>query len=257
MSTTVSCARISAACLLPLLLSACPPRTAPLSHRVVVVFDPTVLREADPSQFEEKVGTELRRLVTGMPEASSLDVFFVGEGQIHQPPDYRVDLPFEPTQGTNAAHMARVGKAADSVVALARARWAASNESPNRPASCILTALHRTQETIEDATEAGQAVTLVVVSDFLEACGEIAGLNFERSIPDSVGALAAQADLSEVDALWLLRMEAPGTVSPQEKQRLDPWWNELLVRWKAPEDAVRFRKSIPSTGILPRTAGAR
>jgi|tagenome__1003787_1003787.scaffolds.fasta_scaffold20989878_16 hypothetical protein len=247
--------RFVAARLLPGLLmlclagfGACTGKRKPESaSRLVLVIDPTVLRDVRPADFDRLVGEKLRSALAGLPEDSFVDLFFVGHDQGGLPVDFRDSLPLNEYEQTDEAHKARADSLADTVATLVRARWAASNEGPNQPSSCILTALYRAQEMTQLGARRGEDVTLVVLSDFLEACSDMGAYNFERSIPDSMGALPVQADLSGADRVLMLRMQTSGAVALRDEPRLSRLWINVLKRWHVAERVVTFTPNFPDS----------
>jgi hypothetical protein len=219
------------------------------ASRLVLVIDPTVLRDVKPTDFDRLVGEKLRSALARLPEDSFVDLFFVGRDQGGLPVDFRASLPFNEYEPTDEAHRARADSLADSVATLVRARWAASNEGPNRPSSCILTALYRAQEMTQLGAKRGEHVTLVVLSDFLEACSDVGVYNFERSIPDSLGALPVQADLSGADRVLMLRMQTSGAVALRDEPRLSRLWIDVLKRWHVDTRVVEFTSNFPDSLI--------
>lgn len=224
-------------------------------NRLVLVVDPTVLRDVDAAEFNRKLGDRLRTSLAGLPEDSFVDLYFVGLGQAGLPVDFRASLPFDENEATEDGHLARAKAMGDSVAKLVLARWAASNEQPNDPSSCILTALYRAQEMTKQGARKGEAVTLVVVSDFLEACSDAGGYNFERVIPDSLGALPVQADLSGADRVLMLRMQTSGAVALKDEPRLIRLWTEVLRRWRVDTTAVEFTPNFPEALVASSSRG--
>lgn len=230
--------------LLALSLAGCSTSTPEKAHRLVLVVDPTVLRDVAPAEFNRQLGDRLRGSVAHLPEDTYIDLLFVGLGQTGLPVEFRDSLPFDPNAATDEGHLARAAAVGDSVAKLVQARWAVSNEQPNDPSSCIVTALYRAQEMTKLGAKKNQDVTLVVVSDFLEACTDT-GYNFERTIPDSIGALPVQADLSGADRVLMLRMQTSGAVPLKYETQLIRLWTDLLKRWRADATAVEFTPNFP------------
>ena len=243
-------ARFLVALLLATLLAGCRGGTGDedRASRLVLVVDPTVLRDMKPADFDRRVGAKLRAALAELPEDSFVDLYFVGRGQAGLPVDYRAELPFNEDEANEEPHLLRAKAVADSVVKLVHARWAASNEQPNRPSSCILTALYRAQEMTKFGSERDEDVTVVVVSDFLEACSDT-GYNFEREIPDSVGALPVEADLSGADRVLMLRMQTSGAVALRDEPRLIRVWSDVLKRWRVNDGAAVFTPNIPDSFV--------
>ncbi len=217
-----------------------------VANRLVLVVDPTVLRDANAAEFNRRLGNDLRRALAHLPEDTFVDLFFVGPGQTGLPVDFRAELPFNENETTEEGHLARAKVVGDSVAKLVEARWAASNEQPNRPASCILTALYRAQARTTLGAKHGENVTLVLVSDFLEACSDT-GYNFEREIPDSIGALPVEANLSGADRVLMLRMQTSGAVGLRDEPRLSRLWTDVLKRWHVDERVVEFTSDFPDS----------
>lgn len=216
------------------------------ASRLVLVMDPTVLRDANAAEFNRRLGNDLRRALADLPEDTYIDLFFVGLGQTGLPVDYRAELPFNENEGTEEGHLARAKVVSDSIMKLVEAQWAASSEQPNRPASCILTALYRAGQRTKLGVEKGENVTLVLVSDLLEACSET-GYNFEREIPDSIGALPVAANLSGADRVVMLRMQTSGAVDLSDDPRLIRLWTDVLKRWQVDEGVVEFTPDFPDS----------
>lgn len=216
------------------------------AHRLVLVVDPTVLREVDTAEFNRKLGDRLRSSLADLPEDTHLDLYFVGLGQTGLPADYHASLPFDENESSDEGHRGRADSVADTVAKLVQARWAASNEQPNDPSSCILTALYRAEEMTKLGARRDEQVALVVVSDFLEACADT-GYNFERTIPDSIGALPVDADLSGADRVLMLRVQTTGAVALTDDRRLIRLWTDLLNRWHADTTALEFTPTFPDT----------
>ncbi|MBD0319406.1 MAG: hypothetical protein ICV87_03670 [Gemmatimonadetes bacterium] len=219
-------------------------------NRLVLVVDPTVLRDVDAAEFNRQLGTRLRASIAQLPEDTYVDLFFVGSGQGGLPADHRDSLPYRQLEPTDAGHKARAAALASTVTNLVQSRWAASNEQPNNPSSCILTALYRAQEMTALGAKREEDVTLVVVSDLLEACADTK-YNFERTIPDSIGALPVRADLSGADRVLMLRMQTSGAVPLKDETRLIRVWTDLLKRWEADSTAVEFTPNFPETLVTP------
>lgn len=215
------------------------------ASRLVLVVDPTVLRDVNAAEFNRLLGNRLRAALSGLPEDTFVDLFFVGLNQTGLPVDFRTSLPFNEMESSKEGHMVRAKAAADTIAKLVEARWAASNEQPNRPSSCILTALYRAQEMTQLGAKRSEDVTLVVLSDFLEACSDMGGYNFERSIPDSLGVLPVQADLSGADRVLMLRMQTSGAVALGDEPRLIRVWTGVLKRWRVDGRAVEFTPNFP------------
>lgn len=224
-------------------------------NRLVLVVDPTVLRDVNAADFNRQLGAKLHASVKHLPEDTHVDLYFVGVGQGGLPADYRAFLPFDGNDPTEENHKARAKSLADTVVSMVRSRWAASNEQPNDPSSCILTALYRAQEMTALGAKRKEDVTLFVVSDFLEACADT-GYNFERAIPDSVGTLPVQADLSGADRVVMLRMQTSGAVRLKDETRLIRVWTDLLKHWKADTTAVEFTPNFPETLVTTPSRSA-
>src|SRR5690349_3345790 len=115
-------------------------------NRLVLVVDPTVLRDVSAAEFNHRVGEELRTSLANLPEDTYIDLYFVGWGQAALPVEFQDSLPFNDDEATDQGHLSRARALGDTVVRLAEARWGASNEQPNSPSSCILTSLYRAQE---------------------------------------------------------------------------------------------------------------
>ena len=218
---------------------------ADAEHRLVLVIDPTVLRDAETTEFQRLISTELRSSFGNLPEDTWVDVYFVGNGQVGLPADLRDSLPFNEAEATEAGHQKRAVALGDSVAQLTEARWAALNEAPNQPASCILTALYRAQEMIQDGAGRGQRVSVVVISDFWEACSDFGRFNFERTIPDSVGLLPAEADLSGADQVLMVRVQKQGTGKIEDVAGLERVWRQILTRWKVDASRIHFQSEFP------------
>jgi hypothetical protein len=217
-----------------------------VASRLVLVVDPTVLRDVSAVEFNRRLGNDLRRTLAHLPEDTFVDLFFVGLDQTGLPVDFRAELPFNENEATEEGHLTRAKVMSDSVAKLVEARWAASNEQSNRPASCILTALYRTQARTKLGARQGENVTLVLVSDFLEACSDT-GYNFEREIPDSIGTLPVEADLSGADRVLMLRMQTSGAVRLPDEPRLNRLWTDVLKRWHVREGVVEFTSDFPDS----------
>lgn len=224
-------------------------------HRLVLVVDPTVLRDVSAAEFNRIVGDRLHTSLAQLPEDTYVDLYFVGSGQTGLPVEFRDFLRFDENEDTDEGHKARADSLGDTVATLVHARWAASNEQPNDPSSCILTALYRAQEMTKLGAKQDEDVTLVVLSDFLEACSELGGYNFERQIPDSVGALPVEADLSGADRVLMLRMQTSGAVSPRDDRRLISLWTDVLKRWQVDTAAVEFTPNFPETLVTASSGG--
>ena len=218
------------------------------AYRLVLVVDPTVLRDVEAAEFNRKLNDKLRTSLAGLPEDSFVDLYFVGRGQTGLPVDFRGSLPFNEDEATEEGHVKRANAMADTVAKLVQDRWAKSNEEPNDPSSCILTALYRAQEMTRLGAKRGEHVALVVVSDFLEACAET-GYNFEREIPDSVGALPVQSDLSGADRVLMLRMQTSGAVTLPDEPRLIRLWTNVLKRWQVDTAVVEFTSNFPDAFV--------
>lgn len=225
------------------------------ANRLVLVMDPTVLRDVTVPEFKRLVGDRLRSSVADLPEDTYIDLYFVGLGQAGLPVEFRDSLPFHENEATDEGHLKRANAMGDSVAKLVQARWAASNEQPNAPSSCILTALYRAQEMTKLGARRDERVTLVVVSDFLEACSDAGGHNFEQMIPDSLGALPVEADLSGADRVLMLRMQTGGAVTLKDEPRLIQLWIDLLKRWQVDTAVVEFTPNFPETLVAASSHG--
>jgi hypothetical protein len=214
-------------------------------YRLVLVVDPTVLRNVDAAEFNRQLGDRLHASLAHLPEDTHVDLYFVGLGQTGLPADYGASLLFDENEPNDEGHRARADSLADTVTKLVQTRWAASNEQPDDPSSCILTALYRAQEMTKLGAGRGEQVALIVVSDFLEACSDAGGYNFERMIPDSLGALPVQADLSGADRVLMLRMQTSGAVTLKDEPRLIRLWFDVLKRWRVDTVAVEFTPNFP------------
>jgi hypothetical protein len=246
--------RLVAGLVFTLSLAGCPRKAEDKVTRLVLVVDPTVLRDVDAAEFNRKLGNKLRTSLADLPEDSFVDLYFVGLGQTGLPVDFRGSLPFDENEPTEEGHLKRANAMADSVAKLVQARWAASNEQPNDPSSCILTALYRAQEMTTLGATRGEHVALIVVSDFLEACTDT-GYNFERTIPDSIGALPVDADLSGADRVLMLRMQTSGAVALKDEPRLIRLWTDVLKRWQTDTTAVEFTPNFPETLVASSSRG--
>lgn len=238
--------------LLTLSLVGCGTSTPEKPHRLVLVVDPTVLRDVNAAEFDRLLGGRLRASLANLPEDSFLDLYFVGLGQTGLPADFRGSLPFRADESTEEGHRERASAMADSVAKLVRSRWAVSSERRNDPSSCILTALYRAQEMTRLGVRQDEDVTLVVISDFLEACTDT-GHNFERLIPDSLGALPVQADLSGAKRVLMLRMQTMGAVALRDEPRLIRYWTHVLERWQVDTAAVEFTPNFPDL-LIPASS---
>lgn len=241
--------RIAACFGLPalLLFTACPddPPPAPKDQRLVIVFDPTVLRDVTPADFRSRVASSLRASMEKLPEDTFVDLYLVQMGGTGLPVDLRGSLPFDENDPTGDEHVRKAAALGDSVARVVESRWAASNEEPNRPSSCILTALYRAQEMVKEGKQRGEEVTLVVISDLLEACPELGPHNFERVIPDSLAPVGVDTDLSGADRVLMLRVQTTGTMAPLENERLIRLWTGVLKRWKVDETKIKFASDFP------------
>jgi hypothetical protein len=215
-------------------------------NRLVLVFDPTVLRDVNAAEFGRRVGEKLRTSLANLPEATYIDLYFVGLGQAGLPVDFQDSLPFYDNEATNERHLARARALGDTIVKLAEARWAASNEQPNSPSSCILTSLYRAQGMARAGVKRREAVALVVLSDFREACPDF-GFNFERQLPDSIGVLPVQSDLSGLSRVILLRVQTSGAVAVQDETHLLGLWIAILKRWGVDTAAMEITPDFPAT----------
>src|SRR5687768_4275566 len=68
-------------------------KTVDKAYRLVLVVDPTVLRDVDAAEFNRQLGGRLRTSLAELPEDTYVDLYFVGLGQTGLPADYRGSLP--------------------------------------------------------------------------------------------------------------------------------------------------------------------
>lgn len=230
------------AAVLALSAAACPPAPPAATHRVVMVFDPTV----SPGEPERIMDGEVRRLgdaVRALPPDTRLDLYFVGAAGLQGQAALRDSLPFDPVRGM-AAHEPLADSLAARVEALAAARVREARGSDRRPSSCIITALRQTRESLAPRGEP-ERVAVVVFSDLLEACDHYGRINLETSLPAAMPDVPQAPDYRGVEAVHLVTRNHARVGNAGRAERIRLLWVELLGRWGAPAERVHQRGGFP------------
>lgn len=225
--------------------------------RLVLIYDPTAYLYADSARVSQQVLGPLRAFVSQLPRGNTVvDFYIVAKDGMNRPPDRQDTLRFNGRESTDRAHKARASAIAERLSAHGMEQWAAARRRVKEPASCILSTLRRTRASLEQAAAANEKVAIVLVSDLLEVCDDFGRLNFEGTIPDSLGPLPDRVDLSRVNAIHIVGLEHPRISNVGAATRLDSVWVRLARSWGAPAGAIALRSTYPARLLRPAASSA-
>ena len=214
---------------------------------VVLVYDPTVLMPGDSAILREQILGDLHGAVATLPTRTTLGMYMVGENNLQASSQFQGSL--RPSgQGGGAARKRHAKQLADSVTRLAEVTWRQAHVGPERPASCILSAIRRARSTLAPQSSAASdsaRVSLVIISDMMEACDDFGRINFERTLPEKLGALPDSVDLSAVEAVYVVKVPHSSVSDVVRDARINAVWTDLLTRWGVESSKIHIDTKMP------------